>query len=144
MTIGEKIIELRKKHNLTQNKLAEKIEVSRQTLSNWESNITSPDLKQASLLADIFQISLDELVQNNIEIACKNNNNILTNLIGKECYLDTLEDDFRINFTTVCTVLEITNNFIKVQFMYNKNKIIKLIDLDLISSFKIVSKKEAN
>lgn len=45
MTIGEKIVELRKKNNYTQEKLADNLKVSRQTISNWESDITSPDLK---------------------------------------------------------------------------------------------------
>lgn len=70
-TIGSKIIVLRKKQNLTQEKLSEKIGVSRQTLANWESNITSPTLAQASILANVFKIHLDELVDNHIEIECK-------------------------------------------------------------------------
>ena len=48
MAIGKKIVSLRKKYNFTQEKLAERIGVSRQTLSSWESDITSPDLQQAS------------------------------------------------------------------------------------------------
>lgn len=73
MSIGEKIISLRKKYNLTQEKLAEKIGISRQTLSNWESNITSPDLSQAKLLSKHLKISLDELANNNLYIACNDN-----------------------------------------------------------------------
>ena len=38
--------------------------VTRQTISNWELNETSPDLKQAEKLADIFNISMDELIGN--------------------------------------------------------------------------------
>lgn len=44
MTLGEKIIELRKKKKLTQEQLAEKLGIIRQTLSNWENNTTSPDI----------------------------------------------------------------------------------------------------
>ena len=64
MDIGNKIVTLRKKHNLSQETLAEKIGVSRQTISKWELGETSPDLKQASLLSKTFNISLDELVNN--------------------------------------------------------------------------------
>lgn len=59
--LGEKIISERKKCKLNQEDLAEKLGITRQTISNWELNETSPDLKQASKLCDIFNISLDEL-----------------------------------------------------------------------------------
>lgn len=59
--LGEKIISERKKCKLSQEDLAEKLGITRQTISNWELNETSSDLKQASKLCDIFNISLDEL-----------------------------------------------------------------------------------
>lgn len=142
MTIGMKLIELRKKSNLTQEKVADKIGVSRQTLANWENDITSPDLKQAYLLSNIFKISLDELTNNQIEISCKDNSDsILSNLIGKICYLDVDEDDFRLNYNTPCQVLDINNSFIKIKFDYCKKSIIKLIDLDLVASIRCVEKR---
>lgn len=72
MTIGEKIIEKRKNIKYSQEKLADILGITRQTLSNWESNITSPDLKQSKKLCEVFEISMDELVDNDI-------NNILIN-----------------------------------------------------------------
>ncbi len=66
MTIGEKIIEKRKKLNYSQEKLSDILGITRQTLSNWESNITSPDLRQSKKLCEIFEISMDELVGNDI------------------------------------------------------------------------------
>lgn len=59
--LGEKIISERKKCKLSQEDLAEKLGITRQTISNWELNETSLDLKQASKLCDIFNLSLDEL-----------------------------------------------------------------------------------
>ena len=82
MNIGEKIIELRKGGSYTQEKLANKLGITRQTLSNWECNITSPDLEQAKKIAEIFNISLDDLVNINLEI--DTNKSILNGLIGKE------------------------------------------------------------
>ena len=64
MAIGNRIYELRKSEKLSQEKLAEKIGVTRQTISNWELNESSPDLKQAKELSKVFNISLDELVGN--------------------------------------------------------------------------------
>ena len=60
--LGEKIIKERKNHRLSQEELAEMIGVTRQTISNWELNETSPDLKQAQKLSEIFNISIDELI----------------------------------------------------------------------------------
>lgn len=67
MNLGSKILELRKKLNLSQEQLAERLNVTRQTISKWELNETSPDIKQAKELSKIFKVSLDELVDNDIK-----------------------------------------------------------------------------
>lgn len=67
MSIGSRIYELRKNAKLSQEKLAEQVGVTRQTISNWELNESSPDLKQSRELSRIFSISLDELVENDIK-----------------------------------------------------------------------------
>ena len=67
MEIGKKIMELRKKNGFSQEELADKVGVTRQTISKWELGETSPDLKQAKELSNIFKVSLDELVDNDIE-----------------------------------------------------------------------------
>ena len=66
MDLGKKILELRKKENLSQEQLAEKINVTRQTISKWELNETTPDIKQAKELSRLFKISLDELTENDM------------------------------------------------------------------------------
>ena len=67
MEIGKKIMDLRKKSGLSQEDLADKVGVARQTISKWELGETSPDLKQAKELSKIFKISLDELTDNSIK-----------------------------------------------------------------------------
>ena len=57
MDIGKKIFELRKQNNLSQEALAEKVGVARQTISKWELGETSPDIKQAKELSNIFRVS---------------------------------------------------------------------------------------
>ena len=66
MDLGKKILELRKKENLSQEQLAEKMNVTRQTISKWELNETTPDIKQAKELSKLFKISLDELTDNDM------------------------------------------------------------------------------
>ena len=67
MEIGKKIMNLRKKDGLSQEELAEKVGVARQTISKWELGETSPDLKQSKELSKVFNVSLDELVDNDIK-----------------------------------------------------------------------------
>lgn len=141
MSIGEKIIELRKKYNLTQEKLAEKIGISRQTLSNWESNITTPDLKQAGVLAQILKINLNELANNNLEIVSNDNlkDDVFKNLIGKKCYLNIKDEffDLYLNYEKPVKIIDINNDFIKIEYQKKKEKYIKLIDVDLVISIKV-------
>lgn len=137
MTIGDKIIELRKKYNYTQERLANLVGVSRQTLSNWEGNITSPDLKQAQVIAKLFKVSLDDLVDNNTEVECIDNQSILSKLVGKTITVDTDTDDYRLDFMTPCKVLEVDHEFLKIEFKSGKKIITKLIDLNLIFSITL-------
>ena len=67
MEIGKRIMDLRKKNGLSQEELAECVGVARQTISKWELGETSPDLKQAKELSNIFNVSLDELTDNDIK-----------------------------------------------------------------------------
>lgn len=60
--IGKKLLELRKNKKMSQETLSEMMGVTRQTISNWELEETAPDLKQAQKLAEIFDVSLDELI----------------------------------------------------------------------------------
>ena len=66
MNLGNKIMTLRKKNNMSQEELAEKVGVTRQTISKWELEETSPDRTQAKTLSNIFKVSLDELVNNDL------------------------------------------------------------------------------
>ncbi len=142
MVIGEKITELRKKYNYTQENLAEKIGVTRQTLSNWESNITSPDLNQASLLCKELKININDLLDNELELDVKDNsNNILNKLVGKKVILNFDYDnyyDMDIEYQGKVKVLAIDDEFIKVEVIKGKQKINKLIDMNLVSSIKII------
>ena len=63
MEIGNKIKEARNGAGLTQNQAAEKIMVSRQTISNWENGKTMPDIVSVIKMSDLYHISLDELLK---------------------------------------------------------------------------------
>jgi len=67
MEIGKKLIELRKQKNMTQEDVAEHLGVTRQTISNWELGTTKPDIAQVKAISSLYQISVDELIDNDIQ-----------------------------------------------------------------------------
>ena len=66
MQLGRRIKELRKKRNITQQDLAEMLGVSYQAISRWENSITSPDITALPVLANIFNVTVDYLLDLNI------------------------------------------------------------------------------
>ncbi len=56
MEISEKVLQLRKANNLTQEELAEKLNVSRQSVSKWESGQTIPELEKLIALSEVFEL----------------------------------------------------------------------------------------
>ncbi len=67
MKLGENILKLRKQQGLSQEQLGEKINVTRQTISNWELDETSPNPEQLKLLSKALKVSIDELLDNEIK-----------------------------------------------------------------------------
>lgn len=68
MNLGNSLFHARKRIGLSQEEVAERICVSRQTISKWETNETVPDLYQAKKLAKLYKVSLDELIQFDIDL----------------------------------------------------------------------------
>lgn len=66
MTLGEKIYKLRTEKGISQETMANDLYVSRQAVSKWETDSSVPDLDKIKLLADYFEISIDELVSENV------------------------------------------------------------------------------
>ena len=69
MEIGKKLKNARIEAGLTQEKAAEKIDVSRQTISNWEQEKSYPDIISVIALSDLYSVSLDELLKGDQKMA---------------------------------------------------------------------------
>ena len=67
MELGKQIKKYRAAAKLSQEELAEKVFVSRQTVSNWENDKNYPDVKSLVLMSEVFQVSLDDLVKGDLE-----------------------------------------------------------------------------
>ena len=65
--LADKIIELRKKNGWSQEQLAQKLNVTRQSISKWEGAQSVPDLQKIILLSEIFGVTTDYLIKDEIE-----------------------------------------------------------------------------
>ena len=127
MKFGDKLIELRKKNNYSQEDLAEKLGVSRQSVSKWESNNTYPETDKIIQIANLFDCSMDDLINDkvtDIESSLrKNKNNFYTvwdsflefiintiNMFSKMKFIDGLK--CIIEIIILCFILVIVGNII--------------------------------
>ncbi len=69
MSLGNNLFQARKKRGLSQEEVAEKLGVSRQTISKWETDETLPDIQQSKQLALLYRLSLDELIDFDMDVA---------------------------------------------------------------------------
>ncbi|WP_394856145.1 helix-turn-helix transcriptional regulator [Staphylococcus borealis] len=67
MEIGQQIRKYREKENYSQEYLAEKLYVSRQTISNWENERSYPDIHNLLMMCNLFNVSLDDLVKGDVK-----------------------------------------------------------------------------
>jgi len=81
MILADKIIRLRKQLGWSQEELAEKMNISRQSVSKWESTNSIPDLNRIIKLADIFNVSTDYLLKDDVEESSSSNESTEPNLI---------------------------------------------------------------
>ncbi len=90
MLFNEKLKMLRKENNLTQEELAEKLNVSRQAITKWESGDGTPDIENLKQISILFNTTIDELV--------KEDKNITTEIKEKYTYMEELEIDHTKHF----------------------------------------------
>ena len=119
MKFGDKLIELRKKNGYSQEELAEKLGVSRQSVSKWESNNTYPETDKIIQIANLFDCSMDDLINDKItdvESSLRKNKNNLNNV------LDSLLD----------FITKTVNMFSKMRFSDGLKCVIEMIILGFI------------
>ena len=68
MSLGNSLFNARKKAGLSQEEVAEKLGVSRQTISKWELDETLPDIQQSKKLSKLYHLALDELIDFDVEL----------------------------------------------------------------------------
>ncbi|WEG74376.1 helix-turn-helix domain-containing protein [Vagococcus intermedius] len=143
MNIGE-IIKIKRKHlNLTQDELADKIHVSRQTISSWENSKSLPDVTSLILLSDVYEISLDELIKGDITMIKKLEVKESKEKLSTSFFVSTL-----LNILLIIVMMGLNSTGYKNSYIYFFISIILLINtvpvwLEL-AKHKNVTKKNKN
>ena len=136
--LGNKLVKLRKENKLSQDSLADKLGITRQTISNWELNITKPDIVQIKNISEIFNISIDVLLDNNTKDIIEkkiSNTEKLTNKTNKYIKITLITLYFIILiFLIIITIYffnkkDFTNDY-QTSFRCNNNKIIYDVSID--------------
>ena len=142
MTFGDQLSKARKEKDLTQEELAEKLNLSRQTILRWEKNQVFPDISNLKAVAQVLDVSFDYLLgEEKPERAPTAEMNLLEVLVGKEVRLVIFEefmDKYIYIYDKVCLVLDIEEDMVQVQFTEKKELRMKIIPLSVIQSFTLV------
>ena len=95
MNIAEKIVLLRKKKGISQEELANKLNTSRQAVSRWENNQSTPDLEKLVALSKYFNVTTDYLLTDSIETSINNNSQCESNIEFQELKSEVTEDEYQ-------------------------------------------------
>lgn len=152
--LSEKLMALRKKSGFSQQELADKLSVTRQTISNWECGQGAPALDKAAELAAIYGISLDDLIGNQVGIVARQKkpaSRLLQNLEGRKvkiCCTDieiAMEVGLDWGYSSVVKVLEVTDEWLRIEYtrtkensLTKKETVIKLMEIDALTGFELV------
>ena len=145
--MGNKIALRRKDLGLTQNEFAEKLSVTRQTISRWEAGTVLPDIDKISDIASILQVSCDYLLKDEVEEDTISTafapGKLLSSLLNKKVKLNFFDDEGDIElFNKECEILSFEGNWIKVIAQNQKETIEKLIPLSSVQSFEILPEEK--
>ena len=144
--LGAKIAQKRKDLGLTQNDLAEKLLVTRQTISRWEAGTVLPDIEKINDIADILQVSCDYLLKDDIEeedTASQEISGLLSAAKGKKVKLTFFEDEADCDlFNTDCVIDSFEGNWMKVKAVTKKGNIEKLIPVSSVLSIEFKEEDE--
>ena len=153
--LGDKLAALRKKKGYSQQELADQLHVTRQTISNWELGQGSPSLEKALEVAKIYHISVDDLIENKVEIVAKEkkqeNIRLLKYLEGKNVKISCsdiellLESGLDWGYNATVKVIEVNEEWMRIKYsrtkenhLIKKENVIKLLDINMIKGIEIV------
>ena len=151
MSLGNKLAEARKKQNLTQEQLAERLGVTRQAVSRWESDSAYPETDKIVRMAQILEVSCDYLLQDGVDEKGKPVTSPVTRLLkqaqGKRVKLTFYEEDSGMPIIHEwCVIQDFDGGWANVEVVRNKKKPekneVRLIPLSAISTITFLKDGE--
>ena len=144
--LGIKIAEKRKSLGMTQIAFAEKMHVTRQTVSRWEAGSVMPDIDKIGEMAEILGVSCDYLLKDEAfeddAPQIKGIGKLLQATKGKTVQLAFFDEEADIDlFNTPCRIIDFEGNWMRVTAETKKGGIEKLIPLSSILSIEIIEEK---
>ncbi len=140
--LGNKIAYKRKDLGMTQIEFAEKLNVTRQTVSRWEAGTVLPDIDKISDIASLLNVSCDYLLKDDVTEeetrSFRGISRLLQDAKGKTVRLSFFDDEADIDlYNTDCTILDFEGNWMKVEAKTKKGKIEKIIPVSSVLSLEI-------
>lgn len=140
--LGNKIAHKRKDLGMTQTEFADKLSVTRQTVSRWEAGTVMPDIDKISDIASILNVSCDYLLKDEITDedapVKKGVSRLLLDAKGKTVRLIFFEDEADIDlFNTDCRIIDFEGSWMKTEVKTKKGTIEKLIPVSSVLSLEI-------
>lgn len=141
--LGAKIAERRKSLGMTQIEFAEKMHVTRQTVSRWEAGTAMPDIDKVGEIADILGVSCDYLLKDgadeNNAAQTRGVGKLLKSLTGKTVRIAFFDEEADIDlYNTPCRVMDFEGNWMRVTADTKKGSVEKLIPVSSVLSMEIV------
>ena len=156
-SLAERLVALRKKQGYSQQEIADRLSVTRQTISNWECGQGAPALDKAAELAAIYQISLDELAGLADEREAPGVDlHILKKLEGRRCQLEFTEEntmdavmDGLLDNANV-RILEVGDRWVTIEYertkedaMFQKETVVRKVERAMIIGASFAEEKES-
>ncbi len=140
--LGNKIAKKRRDIGLTQIEFADKLNVTRQTVSRWEAGTVMPDIDKIGDIAQLLDVSCDYLLKDEVEEesvpVSRGISRLLQTALGKTVRISFFEDEGDYDlFNTDCRILEFEGNWMKVEADTKKGRIVKLIPASSVLSLEI-------
>jgi len=148
LTFGNKLAEARKKQNITQEQLAEKLGVTRQAVSRWESDTSFPETDKIVRMAELLGVSCDYLLKNGLDESGQPVpgpvTRLLADMVGKRLKsLETYEDSDIFGYDW-CVIKDFDGGWANVEFVKNRKdkRETRLIPIPSIKSLTLLKEKE--
>ena len=141
--IQDKLVTLRKRTGMSQQEVADAIGVTRQTISNWELGQGSPTLDRAAELARLYDISLDDLANDEVDVVsserktARRDLHVIRSFVGKTVTIELADDEYDLS---EAAVLDVSESWMRIEqsmpsgklFRASKDerrRVVRLIDM---------------